>query len=100
MAFISVRDINKNEIPPIVKFRQTKSGAGGGSISKSVPLRGERIDIQIDEQERKIRLGADQRGVSCNATGTFSCSVKVYQIIGDKRINLSDGGDGWWYGNY
>ena len=100
MAFVSQRNMNGWTKSPSVRFRKTKSCAGGGCVSKAVPLRGERIDIQIDEETRQVRLGVDQKGVSCNATGTFSCSLNVFRIVGDQRIDLKDGGDGWWYGNY
>lgn len=100
MGFVSQRNMNGYAKGPSVRFRRTKSGAGGGSISKAVPLRGERIDIQIDEDARKIRLGIDQRGVSCGASGSFSCSLNVHRIVGGERIDLSYGEDGWWYGNY
>lgn len=100
MAFVSQRNMNGYVKGPSVKFRQTKSGAGGGHISKTVPLRGERIDIQIDQGERQVRIGIDKKGVSCNAAGTFSCSLNVFRIVGDKKIELTDGKDGWWYGEY
>ncbi|EMC7877747.1 hypothetical protein [Enterobacter roggenkampii] len=100
MAFVSQRNINGRQKSPSVRFRKTKSGAGGGSISKAVPLRGKRIDIQIDEGTRKVRLGIDQQGVSCNATGSFSCSLNIFRIVGDKKIDLTYGDDGWWYGDY
>ena len=100
MAFVSQRNIKGWQKSPTVRFRKTKSGAGGGSISKAVPLRGNRIDIQIDEEARKVRLGIDQQGVSCNATGSFSCSLNIFRIVGDKKIDLTDGDDGWWYGDY
>lgn len=100
MAFVSQRNMNGWTKSPSVRFRKTKSGAGGGSVSKSVPLRGERIDIQIDEEARKVRLGIHQLGVSCSASGSFSCSLNVFRIVGDKRIDLTDGEDGWWYGDY
>ena len=100
MAFVSQRNINGRQKSPSVRFRKTKSGAGGGSISKAVPLRGKRIDIQIDEGTRKVRLGIDQQGVSCNATGSFSCSLNIFRIVGDKKIDLTYGYDGWWYGDY
>lgn len=100
MAFVSQKNMNGWVKTPSVRFRKTKSGAGGGSVSKAVPLRGERIDIQIDEDTRQIRLGIDEKGVSCHATGSFSCSLNVFQIVGDKRIDLTEGEDGWWYGKY
>ncbi|ECD4212437.1 hypothetical protein E0X15_12585 [Salmonella enterica subsp. enterica serovar Gatuni] len=100
MAFVSQRNISGHVKGPSIRFRQTKSGAGGGTISKAAPFRGERIDIQVCEESRRVRIGIDQRGVSCGAAGQFSCSLNVYRIVGDKRIDITDGGDGWWYGNY
>lgn len=64
-------------------------------------LRGGRIDIQIDKEKRMIRIGKKEDGISVNLkNGTFSCSIKVFEIIGKQRIFLEDGGDGWWYGRY
>lgn len=100
MAFVSQRSMGGYAKGPSIRFRQTKSGAGGGTISKAVPFRNERIDIQICEESRRVRIGIDQRGVSCGANGSFSCSLNVYRIVGDKKIDIEDGGDGWWYGNY
>nr|DAM64908.1 MAG TPA: hypothetical protein [Caudoviricetes sp.] len=99
MAFVSQIG-RKYSSGAYVRFRKTNSGAGGGTISKEVPLRGERIDIQIDEGEKKIRLGVNVNGVSCGPGGSFSCSLAVLREVGGERIALTDGGDGWWYGDY
>ena len=85
---------------PSVRFRKTTSGAGGGSISNSVPLREKRIDIQIDEETKQIRIGENTGGVSCGKNGSFSCSLAIFKIVGSESILLTDGGDGWWYGTY
>lgn len=83
-----------------VKFRRTKSGAGGGYLSKGIPLRGKRIDIQIDEETKAIRIGEFEEGVACNYGGTFSCSINVFNIIGENPVELTESEDGWWYGKY
>lgn len=83
-----------------IRFRKTTSGAGGGTITKAVPLRGMRIDIQLDEATKKIRIGPNENGVSCGKDGTFSCSLHVFLTVGHESIELYDGGDGWWYGSY
>ena len=80
MAFISQRNMSGHVKGPIIRFRQTKSGAGGGTISKAAPFRGERIDIQVCEESRRVRIGIDQRGVSCGAAGQFSCSLCSGQL--------------------
>ena len=85
---------------PFVRFRKTTSGAGGGKISNTVTLREKRIDIQIDEDTKQIRIGEDKGGVSCGKNGSFSCSLAIFKIVGSERILLTDGGDGWWYGTY
>lgn len=85
---------------PSVRFRKTASGAGGGTVSKSVPLQEKRIDIQIDEESQKVRLGANPEGVSCGKNGSFSCSLSIFKVVGGESIALTDGGDGWWYGSY
>jgi hypothetical protein len=84
-----------------VSFRKTKSGATGGLITKDTGLRGTKIDIQIDEDNKTIRLGEYENGVMVTQRqGVFSCSVSVFNAVGKCRISLTDGGDGWWYGSY
>lgn len=85
---------------PSVRFRRTMSGAGGGQISKSVPLHQSRIDIQIDKERKLIRIGKNEGGVSCGKQGSFSCSLSVFLEIGNGKIILDQGSDGWWYGSY
>lgn len=99
MAFVSQLKQRLNTIDS-VKFRKTKSGAGGGHLSKGIPLRGKRIDIQIDVEKKAIRIGAYDAGVACNYGGTFSCSISVFNIIGETPVELTEKEDGWWYGNY
>lgn len=84
-----------------VSFRKTKSGATGGLITKDTGLRGTKIDIQIDGDNKTIRLGKFENGVKVNSRqGSFSCSVSVFNAVGKTRISLTNGGDGWWYGSY
>ncbi|WP_312999659.1 hypothetical protein [Leclercia sp.] len=104
MAFVSQIGFRRATSPhrskPSVRFRKTTSGAGGGTVSKSVPLREKRIDIQIDEEAKQIRMGVNPEGVSCGKNGSFSCSIFVFKLVGSESIALTDGGDGWWYGSY
>lgn len=106
MAFISqLGTIPKSSgrVPcsKFVSFRKTKSGATGGLITKDTGLRGTKIDIQIDEDNKTIRLGEYENGVMVTQRqGVFSCSVSVFNAVGKCRISLTDGGDGWWYGSY
>ncbi|RBO13337.1 hypothetical protein [Pantoea sp. 3_1284] len=104
MAFQSQIGFRRAPAPhrskPFAKFRKTSSGAGGGTISNSVPLREKRIDIQIDEETMQIRIGENASGVSCGKNGSFSCSLAIFKIVGSESILLTDGGDGWWYGSY
>lgn len=85
---------------PGVIFRETPSKSGGGYISKSVPLRGKKIDIQIDETKKLIRLTEYAAGVSVCNNGTFSCPRSTFQIVGRSRISLELNADGYWYGSY
>lgn len=85
---------------PAIRFRKTASGAGGGYVTNSVPLRGKRIDIQIDEETKQLRIGENEKGVSCGKTGSFSCSRAIFGFVGGESILLTDAGDGWWYGSY
>lgn len=104
MAFQSQIGFRRATAPhrskPFVRFRKTTSGAGGGTISNAVPLREKRIDIQIDEDTKQIRIGEDKCGVSCGKNGSFSCSLAIFKIVGSESVLLTDGGDGWWYGTY
>lgn len=105
MAFVSqLRSGIRKGRPGMVRFvsfRKTKSGATGGVVSKDIGLRGTRIDIQIDEENKTIRIGRYENGVKVNERqGSFSCSISVFEIVGNIRISLTDGNDGWWYGEY
>jgi len=107
MAFIS--EVHKSrggggrrphQNPAAVRFRKTPSGSGGGTMTNGVPFRAMKIDIQIEEESRSIRINRDDKGVSCGKNGTFSCSLEIYKIVGSEPIPLYEGGDGWWYGKY
>lgn len=87
MAFISqLGTIPKSSgrVPgsKFVSFRKTKSGATGGLITKDTGLRGTKIDIQIDEDNKTIRLGEYENGVMVTQRqGVFSCSVSVFNAV-------------------
>ena len=99
MAFIS-------QIKPgypykhFIKFKKNTSGSGGGRVSSGIGFKDKKIDIQIDFEEKNIRIGECENGFSCDANGTFSCPNRVTDTVGTERILLTDGGDGWWYGSY
>jgi len=85
---------------PGVTFRETLSTSGGGYITSSTPLRGMRIDIQIDENSNCLRLAESADGVSVTKSGQFSCPRRIFEIVGSQRITLELSDDGWWYGSY
>ena len=103
MAFVSVLDLRKTgpkSKGPSIKFRKTMSHSGGGYVSSVIPLRGKRMQIEIDDELKKIRISESNSGVSVAASGTFSCPIGVYKIVGGNKINLELSEDGWWYGSY
>ncbi|EOI3465046.1 hypothetical protein ACMSW1_002523 [Cronobacter dublinensis] len=108
MAFVSQIGIAKKskrpgsvKLPPFVVFRKSKSGACCGNLNRSMPFRGERIDIQIDEESKKIRIRQDENGYRVEPKGgQFSCSIRLLEILGGERIFMTLSEDGWWYGDY
>jgi hypothetical protein len=89
------------KLAPFVVFRRSKSGACCGNLNRSMPFRGEQIDIQIDEEARQIRIGRDENGYRVEPKGgQFSCSIRLLEILGSERIFLTLADDGWWYGSY
>ncbi|HFQ6936239.1 TPA: hypothetical protein ACHSNL_001854 [Klebsiella variicola] len=106
MAFISqlAPQQRRNGRTPgtkFISFRKTSSGATGGLVTADTGLRGGKIDIQIDAETKTLRVGRCDSGVKVSSQqGTFSCSICVFNTVGKCRISLTDGGDGWWYGNY
>lgn len=105
MAFISqLAPQRRNGRKPgtkFISFRKTNSGATGGLVTADTGLRGWKIDIQIDYETKTIRVGKCETGVKVSSwQGSFSCSASVFNAVGKCRITLTDGGDGWWYGNY
>ncbi|ELY6200929.1 hypothetical protein VV423_002729 [Cronobacter sakazakii] len=108
MAFASQVGIGKKsnrrgsrKLPPFIVFRKSKSGACCGSLNRSMPFRGERIDIQIDEEAKKIRIRQDENGYRVEPKGgQFSCSIRLLEILGGERIFMTLSEDGWWYGEY
>lgn len=107
MAFISHRKMGgrrggKEAGAPFISFRLTKNGKTYlGALNKSVPLRGKRIDLQIDKEAKRIRIGECESGVLVNTkSGQFSCGRPLFEAIGHLKIPLTKGSDGWWYGSY
>lgn len=108
MVFVSQIGLSTNKkrqgalkLPPFVVFRRSKSGACCGNLNRSMPFRGEQIDIQIDEEARQIRIGRDENGYRVEPKGgQFSCSIRLFEILGAERIFLTLADDGWWYGSY
>lgn len=108
MAFVSQIGIAKNDLhpggkklAPFVVFRKSKSGACVGNLNRAMPFRGEKIDVQIDIETKKIRIGKNDSGFSVESKGgQFSCSLQVFETVGHERIFLTLADDGWWYGSY
>lgn len=88
-------------MPPFVRFRKGKGSVVSASLNKAVPLRGKRVDIQIDKEARRIRIGERKDGLLVDLRGgRFSCGKAIFAEVGDRRIWLTQGEDGWWYGSY
>ncbi|WBG90048.1 hypothetical protein N5580_13225 [Pantoea piersonii] len=108
MAFVSQIGLSSNKnrrgavkLPPFVVFRRSKSGACCGNLNRSMPFRGDQIDIQIDEETKQIRIGKNEKGYRVEPKGgQFSCSLRVFEIVGGERIFLTLSDDCWWYGSY
>lgn len=106
MAFISMREFSslkpgRDSDKPNVIFRLAKSGSTNGRFNKACPFHGKRVDIQIDEETKRIRIRQDDSGVSVHEkSGQFGLSVRVVKIVGTKKIYISALEDGWWYGSY
>lgn len=109
MAFVSQvglrnpgdRAAGAKKFAPFVVFRKSKSGACCGNLNRAMPFRGERIDIQIDHETKRIRIGAMETGYRVEPKGgQFSCSIAVFKEVGAGRIWMELSDDGWWYGSY
>lgn len=111
MAYVSQANISKElgrgrgSKTPSISFRMTKSGSTGCRVTKVTGLYSESIDIQIDEEESKLRIGKAENAYKVSDQGSFSVSKRVLRMVakGDLssvRVELSQGNDGWWYGSY
>lgn len=103
MTFVSLLNKHKTRKTnsPFVKFRKTASGSTGGCFNKSVQLHGKSVDIEIDYESKKLRISEHPEGYCvAKKVGTFSCSSLVFDEVGNERIYLTLGDDGWWYGSY
>ena len=105
MAFVSQRKPMggkyQNCREPFIRFRKSLSGACCGSINRAVPFRGKRIELEIDFDEKLLRISEHPEGFSVEPSGgQFSCSKSVVEEVGTERIWLTLHEDGWWYGNY
>lgn len=108
MAFVSQIGMRKSDTnagrmkaPPFVVFRKSKSGACCGNVNRAIPFRGKRIDIQIDHDAKRLRIGECENGYSVETkSGQFSCSIVIFNEIGPGRIWMELSDDGWWYGSY
>lgn len=90
---------------PIISFRMTTSGSTGVHVSKATCLSGERIDIEIDEERKMLRVGLIADGFQVSKTGSFSCSKRIFRTICPNsnntiRVPLELHQDGLWYGSY
>lgn len=84
-----------------VRFRMISNTGGGGSFSKATGFRGKRIDIQLDEQAKKIRCKEVEHGNKVGkVNGQFGITKHLFNVCGTERIALTLADDGWWYGSY
>jgi hypothetical protein len=85
-----------------VRFRIIKNGVGGGgSFSKATGFRGKKVDIQLDEELKKIRCKEAENGNQVGSNnGQFGITMHLVNVVGKERIALTLGDDGWWYGSY
>ena len=62
------------------------------------------MDLQLDEENKVLRVRACENGIRVHAGGSFSFAKLVLKkITGDKEhisIALTLEDDGWWYGSY
>lgn len=104
MAFVSQivgRGKGRRKLSKILAIWKTAEGRTGGRVASDTGLRGRLVDLQIDEETRKVRIGESESGIRVNQkNGAFSCYIRVFEIVGKQKISLEDGGDGWWYGRY
>lgn len=84
-----------------VRFRLLSNNSSGGSFSKAVGFNGKRIDIQIDEESKRIRCKEHPDGNKVSEkAGIFGIKNGVVSTCGKDRIYLTLSEDGWWYGSY
>ncbi len=84
-----------------VRFRLLSNNSSGGSFSKAVGFNGKRIDIQIDEESKRIRCKEHPYGNKVSEkAGIFGINKSVVRTCGKDRIYLTLSEDGWWYGDY
>lgn len=106
MAFVSqVKNRVRMRGKPSISFRLIKSGSSGVHVSKLTGLHEERIDIEIDDERRVLRLVLHPEGFQVGKTGSFSCSKKIFRTISPKSnspvtIPLVVRSDGLLYGSY
>lgn len=111
MAYVSQANISKElgrgrgSKTPSISFRMTKSGSTGCRVTKVTGLYSESIDIQIDEEESKLRIGKVDGAYNVSDQGTFSVSKRVLRMVAkgsdvSVRVELSKADDGWWYGSF
>lgn len=109
MAFVSIRDYGDGRISgsgmrpnkPNMVLREGKSGSCSGRFNRAINFKTGVVDIQIDEELRKVRVGESEHGLKIHQkTQSFSCSKKLVQTIGTDKVFLELNSDGWWYGSY
>lgn len=106
MEFVSqVKNRVRVRGKPSISFRLIKSGSTGVHVSKLTGLYEERIDIEIDEERKVLRLVSHPDGFKVGKKGSFSCSKKIFLTISPKSnisvtIPLGVGEDGLLYGSY
>lgn len=106
MVFVSqVKNRVRVRGKPSISFRLIKSGSSGVHVSKLTGLYEERIDIEIDDERKVLRLVLHPEGFQVGKTGSFSCSKRIFRTISPKSnrsvtITLGNGVDGLLYGSY
>lgn len=105
MAFVSVRELRikhpgkKCDRPNVVINHGTK-GSTTCSFNRSSPFMSSHIEFEIDGEAKAIRVRKCSDGISVNKGGRCSMSKSIVLMTGKKKIYITEGDDGWWYGSY
>lgn len=109
MAFESQKDKSsgrgRGDGTARITLKLNTSGSTGVWLTKPTGLQGQTVDIEIDEETKRLRVGIRESGFKVSDKGAFSLSKKTFRCLSPKsdvtqRIELTKGEDGWWYGSY